>query len=126
MVEFKPLPRKNPQDLEAQEKFYAMPVHGRVVELEKLSRRAAAKSSLTKGDCYNVIDNFMDTIMEYLEEGQRVQLGGVGTFRISLRSEGAETPEELTSANIKKARIVFTPGVELKRMLRDVKYSKVL
>lgn len=126
MIEFKPLPRKNPQDLEAQEKFYAMPVHGRVIELEKLSSRAAAKSSLTKGDCYNVIDNFMDTIMEYLEEGQRVQLGGVGTFRISLRSEGAETPEELTSANIKKARIVFTPGVELKRMLRDVKYSKVL
>lgn len=120
------MPRKNPQDLEAQEKFYAIPVHGNVIGLEKLSKRAAAKSSLTKGDCYNVIDNFMDSIMEYLEEGYRVQLGGVGTFRMSLKSEGAETPEELTSANIKRSRIVFTPGVELKRMLREVKYKKVL
>ncbi|MCR9182119.1 MAG: HU family DNA-binding protein [Flavobacteriaceae bacterium] len=126
MIKFRTLSRKNPQDLEAQEKFYAIPVHGNVIELEKLAKRAAAKSSLTKGDCYNVIDNFMDSIMEYLEEGQRVQLGGVGTFRISLKSEGAETPEELTSANIKRSRIVFTPGVELKRMLRDVKYKKVL
>ena len=124
MVTFKSRPRHNPLDPEAPNKFYAIPVYTGKMGLKELSDEVAEKSSLTRGDCYNVIQNFLSTMKKALDRGYIVKLDDLGTFRTTLSSTGAETAEELSSANIKKARIRFTPGDELKGMLVNMKFSK--
>lgn len=124
MQKFKPVPRHNPLDPQAPNKFYANPVYLGTMNLKELSDEVAEKSSLTRGDCYNVIQNFLSSMTKALNKGYIVKLDDLGSFRTTLSSSGVETAEELSSANIKKARIRFSPGDELKGMLANLKFAK--
>ena len=124
MLTFKPINRHNPADPEAPKKFYALPVYTGSMGLKELSDEVAEKSSLTRGDCYSVIQNFLSSMKKALDKGYIVKLDDLGSFRTTLSSSGVETAEELSSANIKKARICFRPGDELKGMLGNLKFSK--
>ena len=42
----------------------------------------------------------------------------LGSFRVAISTEGVEVAEKFTAANIKKARIVFTPCKELKNLCK--------
>src|SRR5690606_31554107 len=94
------------------------------VILKELSDEVAEKSSLTRGDCYNVIQNFLSSMRKALNKGDIVKLDDLGTFRVTLSSEGVATPEELSSDNITKARIRFRPDEELEGMLATLKFAK--
>lgn len=124
MQKFKPVQRHNPLEPQAPNKFYAHPVYLGSMSLKELSDEVAEKSSLTRGDCYNVIQNFLSSMKKALDKGYIVKWDDLGSFRTTLSSSGAETPEELSSAHIKKANIRFTPGDELKGMLGNLKFSK--
>jgi len=124
MIAFKSVQRHNPLDPEAPNKFYAIPVYRSHVNLKELSDEVAEKSSLTRGDCYNVIQNFLSSIKKALNKGDIVKLDDLGTFRITLSSSGKDASEDLSSVDIKRARIRFTPGEELKGMLTNAKFAK--
>lgn len=124
MIGFKSVQRHNPLDPLAPNKFYAIPVYRSHVGLKELSDEVAEKSSLTRGDCYNVIQNFLSSMKKALNNGDIVKLDDLGTFRITLSSNGKETSDDLSSGDIKKARIRFSPGEELKGMLGNAKFAK--
>ncbi|WP_289114385.1 hypothetical protein [uncultured Bacteroides sp.] len=48
----------------------------------------------------------------------------LGSFRVAISTEGVEVAEKFTAANIKKARIVFTPCKELKNLCKTFEYRK--
>ena len=125
MHKFKPVQRRNPLEPEAPRKFYALPVYTGTMDIKELSDEVAEKSSLTRGDCYSVIQNFLSTMQRALNRGYIVKLDDLGTFRTTLSSVGVETPEELSAVNIKKARILFTPAHELKGTLASMKFTKI-
>jgi methylmalonyl-CoA mutase cobalamin-binding subunit len=56
--------------------------------------------------------------------GKSVNLGEFGTLRISFSSEGVETPDDFNVSKISGVKVVFTPGVELKKALDDLKFEK--
>lgn len=124
MQKFKAVQRHNPLDPEAPNKFYASPIYTGSMDLKELSDEVAEKSSLTRGDCYNVIQNFLGSMKKALNKGYIVKLDDLGTFRTTLSSSGVETADELSSGNIRKARIRFSPADELKGMLTSMKYAK--
>jgi predicted histone-like DNA-binding protein len=66
----------------------------------------------------------LETIVGELSEGRTVEPGKLGSFSISLSSEGADTPETLTAASIKKSRIIYRPGTEIKKIPRNLTYEK--
>jgi methylmalonyl-CoA mutase cobalamin-binding subunit len=56
--------------------------------------------------------------------GKSVNLGEFGTLRISFSSEGVETPDDFNVSKISGVKVVFTPSVELKKALDDLKFEK--
>ncbi|MRM97762.1 DNA-binding protein, partial [Riemerella anatipestifer] len=50
--------------------------------------------------------------------------GELGSMRVSLSSEGKAKEEEVTSAAVKSAKVLFTPGSDLKKMLQTLKFEK--
>ncbi|MDR3095197.1 MAG: DNA-binding protein, partial [Bacteroidales bacterium] len=84
----------------------------------------AGRSSLTRGDIENVLTNFLDELPTFLKVGMSVQLGNFGTVRLSLSGEGAENTAAFNAATI-AAKVIFTPSVELKNGLNDIKFDKV-
>ena len=116
--------RANPQD-RTQEKWYASPVNEGKITKSDITKEIVNYSSLSRGDVSNVIENVLDIVPKYLLMGKSVNLGEFGTLRLSLSSEGVDNPEDFKSNLIKGVRIIFTPGVELKKSLGDIKFEKV-
>jgi predicted histone-like DNA-binding protein len=95
----------------------------------KISKTELAKeivdiSSLARGDVSNVIESLIDVVPKYLLMGKSVHLGELGTLRVSFGSEGVDTEAEVSASKISGVKIVFTPGVELKKRLGDIRFEK--
>ena len=115
--------RKNPQD-KTKIKLYGNAVNLGTKTLHEISTDIAGRSSLTHGDIENVLANFVDCLPPYLIDGFSIQLGEFGTLRISLSSKGAATAKDFNTANI-RPRIIFTPGVALKKRLQGMSFEVV-
>jgi predicted histone-like DNA-binding protein len=115
--------RANPQD-RSQVKWYAAPVNdGRVTKTD-LAKEIVGISSLSRGDISNVIENLLDTIPKYLLMGKSISLGEFGTLRLSFSSEGVENPVDFNVHHISGVKVIFTPGVELKTAIQNIKFEK--
>lgn len=112
-MKYKMIQRANPQD-RTQTKWYAAPVNeGRVTQRE-IAADIVELSSLSRGDISNVIESLITVIPRYLMLGKSVNLGDLGTLRISFGSEGVDDKEQFVPSMIKGVRVVFTPSVQLK------------
>lgn len=122
-MKYKILKRVNPSD-RTQEKWYAAPINeGRITKTD-ITKEIVTISSLSRGDVSNVIENLLDVIPKYLLMGKSVNLGELGTLRLSFSSEGVESPEMVKTNHIKGVKVIFTPGSELKNVLKDIKFEK--
>ena len=122
-MKIKLVKRANPQK-KTEKKFYANAVNAGRKTLRDISRDIAGRSSLTRGDIDNVLLNFVECLPGYLRDGFSIQLGEFCTLRASLACKGAATEKEFKTETI-KPRIVFTPGMELKRALQETTYEAV-
>ena len=76
----------------------------------------AEKSQLTKKDAETALKAFIDSVQEALENGEKVQLVGFGTFETRERAarEG-RNPRTKETINIPASTVpVFTAGKEFK------------
>ncbi|MBD3615745.1 MAG: hypothetical protein HUJ22_04160 [Gracilimonas sp.] len=66
-----------------------------------------------------------DLIPEQLLAGHTVRIDGLGTFRLHLKSDPADSPEEVTADNIKEVRPSFIQDTRVKRKLKKATFIKV-
>ena len=123
-VKYKVLPRKNPQDMTAPEKFYAAAIADGEVDLDKLAEQISYQCTVTESDCYAVLLSLERNIISELEQGRIVKLGRLGNFQIGVSSQGKDTAAEVTSGAIVKTRILFRPGKRLRSLLKDLSFRK--
>jgi predicted histone-like DNA-binding protein len=124
-MKYKVVAKKNPQTPQAAGKYYANAFNTGKFTVKDLAKEIAGRSSLTKGDIENVLENFLDELPTFLKLGLSIQLGAFGTLRLTLTSEGAESPQAFKADMIKGAKVIFTPGVDLKDALKDIVYEEV-
>ncbi|MBT0551442.1 HU family DNA-binding protein [Riemerella anatipestifer] len=105
-------------------KFYASPVYQGEKTLEGLTKDIEKISTVSGADIRAVLYALVDVMQTSLSEGRIVRLGELGSMRVSLSSEGKAKEEEVTSAAIKSAKVLFTPGSDLKKMLQTLKFEK--
>ena len=123
-MKFNTQSRKNPQDLTAPEKYYAAAISNGETDMESLAEMIAYQSTLTDTDCYAVLRSLEHNIINELKQGRIVKLGSLGNFQVSISSEGKVTPEEVTSTDVTKSRIIFRPGKKLRNLLGNLNYLK--
>lgn len=123
-VKFKVLPRKNPQDLLAPEKFYAAAIADGAVDLDKLAELISYQCTVTESDCYAVLLSLEHNIISELGAGRIVKLGRLGNFQVGLSSEGKDSAAEVSARSITKNRILFRPGKKLRHLLSTISYRK--
>jgi predicted histone-like DNA-binding protein len=125
MIKFKVVEKGEPGVTGGGEKkYYAQAVRKGVYTLEKLSREVAYKSTMSEGDVTGVLITLVETMGTFLEEGYQVELGHLGSLRVSINSRGEATPEEVSAASVRKARILFRPGERIRKMLSSIKFVK--
>lgn len=123
-MKYKLIQKGNPLEPKAQQKCYASPVKTGTINNVHLSKDIASKSTFKRSVVMYVLENMLNEIPRYLTEGYSVCLSDLGTLRLSLSSEGTDTPENFTHENIKNVRVIFTPSPEFKRTLSNVRYER--
>ena len=123
-MKYKLTQRANPQNRQASGKWYASPVNDGRISKKDISADIVTLSSLARGDVSNVIDSLVDTVPKYLLMGKSVNLGDLGTFRLSFTSKGVDTPETSNTNMISGVKVIFTPSSELKSLLKKTSFEK--
>lgn len=123
-IPFKAAKRVNPRDPNQPAKYYAKIKGANKVKFEELVELISKISILNYGDIMGSLGAFLEIIELQLRQGREVELGDLGTFYLTLNSEGAETPGDLTVGYIIGARIRFRPGKRLKKMTKSLDFRK--
>ncbi|MCC8145438.1 MAG: HU family DNA-binding protein [Bacteroidales bacterium] len=118
-------PEASPKDRDADPKYYLVSKNQGKINLYELAADIAGRSSLTRGDIENCLSNFLDQLPNYLKKGYSVQMGDFGTLRLSLSSTGSDSPEDVSVANLKKVKIIFTPSSKLKKEIETTPLEKL-
>ena len=92
--------------------------------LASLTRSIERSCTVNGADIRAVLYAMVDVMKDSLADGNIVRLGELGSLRVSFSSEGKATPEEVNATAITGAKVVFTPGKDIKKMLETVEYSK--
>ncbi|MDY3317153.1 HU family DNA-binding protein [Riemerella anatipestifer] len=108
-----------------EKKYYASANVVSEKTLAGLTRDIEKISTVSGADIRAVLYALVDVMQSSLAEGQIIRLGELGSMRVSISSEGKSKEEEVTPAAIKNAKVVFTPGSDLRKMLATLSYEKL-
>ena len=95
------------------------------LEFNKLCEIIASYSTASRGDVMLVIEGLLSVMEERLEEGDVIQMGRLGNFRMVAGSKGIENEKDFNVSLFNKARIVFSPGTMLNEIRKNAKYEKM-
>ena len=119
MLKYKLVQRKDMTNgaLEGSKLYYPQVINQGRVSFDSLCEEVAEQSSLTSGDIKNCMDRLINCLVRHLKEGRSVDCGDLGSFRINIRSTGADTPEAYDAATMmRKPSIQYYLGKKLRDM----------
>ena len=107
-------------------KAYAKNQVSEIWTLEKFSKHIADHNGVySRGTVKGVISDMCECMVEQLLNGNKIMLGELGTFYISISSVGAESVEKFTSKNIKAVNILFAPGADFENLIGRAEFNLV-
>lgn len=124
-MKYKLVEKANPQNRK-EKKWYANPINQGIVSKYQLSKKIAGNSSLSRREVNNVLDNLIVELPKHLMAGNSVKLGDFGTLRLSISGDGSNSPNNYSPTNIKKVKIIFTPGSVMKDELDNMQFEQGL
>jgi predicted histone-like DNA-binding protein len=124
-INFQPAKKINPLKPTEPAKYYANAVYKDKITLRKIATLIGSQTTISVPDTLAVLEALTQALPFFLTDGNIVSLGDFGTFRISLKSVGQATPEDLTAANITGSHLLFRKGKELDNKLKELKFAKV-
>ncbi|MEQ8712053.1 MAG: hypothetical protein RIC80_03500 [Cyclobacteriaceae bacterium] len=107
-----------------EKKFYATAVMTGEVNIDDLTKSIEKISTVSGADIRAVLYAMVDVATDQLANSQIVRLGDLGSLRMSVGSNGVDTPEEVNASSIKGNKVIFTPGKKLQAMRKSASYQK--
>ena len=104
--------------------FYAQARQMGTVGIDELCDEIAETCTLTSADLKCALDRLAWSIAKHAKEGRSVQVGELGTFRMSISSKGVETEEQMNATLIRKANLLFYPGKRLRSARKEARFEK--
>ena len=126
MIDFSVYMMRNPLHPELPEKAYAKNQVSEIWSLEKFAKHIADHNGVySRGTVKGVLSDSCECLVEQLLNGNKVELGELGTFGISLSCEGAPSVKDFTVKNIKAVNILFAPGPDFENLINRAEFNLV-
>jgi len=93
------------------------------IDTATILERAADNSGIDRGVLSYAFYSIMKTFKNFLFNGHVVELGPLGTFRVSFSCPAAKEIEDCTPNGITCRRVIYNLSKELKRDLNDVEFE---
>ena len=113
----------NPNDAP---KAYAKNQIREIWDLDKFCKHIASHNSgYSRGMVKAILSDMCDCLVEQLLNGNKIKLGSLGVFSTSISSDGADSIDKFTEANIKAVNINFTPGTDFENLIDRAEFKLV-
>jgi predicted histone-like DNA-binding protein len=119
---YKKVQRGNPLKPAAPKLWYPILKSVGLVKEKKLAKLLADETTLNPKEAEMTLYQLLKVITNLLLDGHTVQLGELGTFRLTIRSDGSATKEEVSATNIKAIQLHFTSSKVVREQLKDATY----
>lgn len=124
-VRFTVVPKKNPQNREAEPRYYpVLKSTGRTTQRD-LANKGEKISTLSAADLAAAMEVLLALIPQELLAGNIVELRDFGTFRLSVTAEGSDRADEVSGNKIKNINVRFTPSKEFKHAISAASFKKL-
>ena len=124
-VKFNVSARKDPRDQNSTPKYYATVKSSGRSDTQAIAKSINNMSTVSSVDTAAVLEAFLSVVPDKLVEGNIVELGDFGTFRVSVSSEGQAAAEDVTARSITDVRVIFTPGKRFTQALNTAEFQKI-
>ena len=107
-------------------KTYPVAQVRQVMNLSDMAKHMSNHSSkYDKGDVMAVATQLTSCIREQLLLGNKVVLGDLGAFSVSLKAKSANNAEEFSTSLIKKVKVRWEPSGEFEDLINDASFEFV-
>ena len=109
-----------PTDKSSPKKWYATPQSNTAMEGKAMTRAATKNTTLAPIELEAALDLLADFIPQQLLQGHTVTIPGLGYFRLSFKSQGADTVKEFNPQEmIHDVRPVFVPDAAFRTRVKQ-------
>lgn len=116
--EFAPIPQ--PQSKETKLRYYPRVVNRHLVKTREISAEIQHACSLTEIDVNAVLDALSRSLSNYLRQGNRVHLQGIGFFDVTLTCPETQEPKKMRPSQVTYKGVNFRPDKDLKSRIADL------
>jgi predicted histone-like DNA-binding protein len=120
---FKRILRGNPSNPAAPKLWYPILRSVGLVKEKKLAELLADETTLNPKEAEMTLYQLLKVIIRLLLDGHTVQLGELGSFRLTARGEGSETEAEVNANKIKSVHIHFTASDSLREQINKATFK---
>ena len=127
MINYSIYLRTNPMDKEEAPKAYGVAQYNSVMTIDKFAAHIASHGSVSsRADIAAVLTLAVDCLYEQLLAGQKIELGDLGAFCISLNCKGADSAEEFNPAtHIKRVKARWEMGDKFMNLTEEAVFHLV-
>lgn len=126
MIDYSVFLQMNHLKPEAGERAYARAQVREVWDGDRFVRHLADHNGVfSRGTVKGVVSDLCKCLVEQVLNGNKVYLGELGSFSVSLSCESADSMEKFSEDNIKAVNLVFTPGDDFVNMIGKATFNQV-
>ncbi|MDH6304176.1 putative histone-like DNA-binding protein [Parabacteroides sp. PF5-5] len=105
-------------------------LHARVVptttiRMNRIIKEVSAFSSFSSSDIKGMLQALVDQLVSHLEDGNELELEGLGHFSISLSCPKVTNPRQIKTQHIRFKTVKFRCSKEVKQRLYALEFEKV-
>ena len=115
--------RGNPGNPAAAKRWYPVLKSTGLVKEREVARLLADETTLNAKEAEMAVSQLLKVVTNLLMSGSTVQLGSLGSFRLTASTEGSDTEAEVTGAKIKKVNVRFSESADLKNTLAKASFK---
>lgn len=116
----------NPTENASEKKIFAIAQYNNILSLRDLAAHIVAHGSpFSKGAILGILTDTVVCIRENLLLGNKVELGDMGAFYVTLSGNGADTAEDYSTSLIKSVNVRWKPSCEFKDLLNESQFRLV-
>lgn len=127
MVDYSVSPRYNPMDKDLPPRYYASAQTNKTVGLDEFAKHIATHGCVYKrADIAAVLTMAVDCLREMLLNGYKIELGDLGSFYVSLSSEGTITAADFNPVHhVKSVNVNWERGEDFANLKKNTEFNLV-
>ncbi len=123
MLKYKIIKQRNALHEQKETMYYPRLTESNKCDLDYVADMISERSSLTKADVLGTLVSLEDIIPYLLRNGNRVELGRLGTFSLQANADTSPDQSKVSWRNFRKLVARFRAGKALKITLPEVHFS---